>query len=251
MRESSMTINFKSHNSPPPSKLSTWVFPWTWKGVVSKSPPEKLNCIGRELGSLSNRNTCFAENLQQFSDRWEGFSQSCRVSGLSQTNWSISKTSLAAKIVTKVTHPPRGEKTGVGDWKTVQNFLLLPQQLSTPLRWWTHFWTPKFLDFFACGEVQCIPTLRGCIWVDLSDWTLWTLLDITDLFLLFLSSHCFQIQRKCPHNSGQTNCIHHFKKGGHTVPFNKILRPFLQWCHTNQVKISPNWKKMLADVFSR
>ena len=44
------------------------------------------------------------------------------------------------------------------------------------------------------------------------------------------------------------------KKGGRLLPFNAILRPFLLWCHKNNVKVVPNWVKseeMLADGISR
>ena len=44
------------------------------------------------------------------------------------------------------------------------------------------------------------------------------------------------------------------KEGGRLPPFNSLMRPFLRWCHKNQVKVIPNWVKsseMLADGLSR
>jgi hypothetical protein len=44
------------------------------------------------------------------------------------------------------------------------------------------------------------------------------------------------------------------KEGGRLPKFNSLMRPFLNWCHSQKIKITPNWvrsEEMLADGLSR
>jgi hypothetical protein len=44
------------------------------------------------------------------------------------------------------------------------------------------------------------------------------------------------------------------KKGGDCPPFNRLMRPFLLWCQSKNIRIIPNWVKsqdMLADSITR